>query len=159
MTTFDGFDDLADALREIEEAVEDAQQLIDPALDSAVEDTAKAIERSAKKNLKRHGAIDTGNLRGSIGYGRVDVAHFRVGTPVEYAPHVEYGTAAHVIEADNADYLRFPGKGGNPVYRKSVQHPGTPAQPYLRPALQDHQSTLAENIEDEIERVFETVFG
>jgi len=157
MTTFDGFDDLADALREIEEAVEDAQQLIDPALDSAVEDTAKAIERSAKKNLKRHGAIDTGNLRASIGYGRVDVAHFRVGTPVEYGPDVEYGTSRHTITANGDDPLTFK-VDGQWVSKWSVDHPGTPAQPYLRPALRDHQSTLARNIEREIQRVFNAVF-
>lgn len=157
MATFDGFDDLEAQIRKIQWAVTDAAALIDPALDSAVEDTAKAVERSAKQNLKTHGAIDTGNLRGSIGYGQVGVGHYLVGTPVEYGPHVEYGTSAHTIEANGDEPLRFQ-VDGQWVSKWSVNHPGTRAQPYLRPALREHQSTLARNIEREIQRVFETVF-
>jgi hypothetical protein len=157
MATFDGFDDLEAQIRKIQWAVEDAAPLIDTALDSAVEDTAKAVERTTKKNLKAHGAIDTGNLRASYGYGRVGLAHFLVGTPVEYGPDVEYGTSPHTITANGDDPLTFK-VDGQWVSKWQVDHPGTPAQPHLRPALRDHQSTLVENIQEEIERVFEAVF-
>jgi|AntDeeMinimDraft_4_1070355.scaffolds.fasta_scaffold10797_1 hypothetical protein len=158
MTSFDGFDELEAQIRKIQWAVEEAEPLIGGALDSATEDTAKAVERTTKKNLKAHGAIDTGNLRASYGYARVDLAHFLVGTPVEYGPHVEYGTSAHTIEATGSDPLTFKGQDGQWVSKWSVDHPGTPAQPHLRPALRDHKSTLAENIQEEIERVFDAVF-
>lgn len=37
--------------------------------------------------------VDTGRLRQSITAERKDIAHWRVGTNVEYAKWVEYGTA------------------------------------------------------------------
>ena len=52
-----------------------------------------------------------------------------VGTAVEYAPYVEFGTMAHTITAK--------GKGlsdGKSFFGKTVKHPGTAAQPFLRPA-------------------------
>jgi phage gpG-like protein len=37
-------------------------------------------------------AVDTGRLRGSIGYERVAEGLYRVGTNVVYAPYLEFGT-------------------------------------------------------------------
>lgn len=45
--------------------------------------------------------VDTGNLRGSITH-KVEGAEAKVGTNVDYAPHVEYGT--HKMDAK--PYLR-----------------------------------------------------
>lgn len=36
--------------------------------------------------------VDTGRLRQSISVQKVDEGHYRVGTNVEYAPMVEFGT-------------------------------------------------------------------
>lgn len=36
--------------------------------------------------------VDTGRLRQSIGVQQVNPDHYRVGTNVEYAPYVEFGT-------------------------------------------------------------------
>lgn len=46
----------------------------------------------------------------------------------------EVGTGPHVIEARNKQALAWPG-GAHPV--KKVNHPGTKAQPHLRPALHE----------------------
>ncbi len=45
-----------------------------------------------------------------------------------YARYVEFGTAPHIIEAKNAKALFWPG-AQHPV--KSVQHPGTKANPFM----------------------------
>lgn len=37
-------------------------------------------------------AVDSGRLRQSIGVQQVAEGHYRVGTNVEYAPYLEYGT-------------------------------------------------------------------
>jgi len=53
-----------------------------------------------------------------------------IGTNVFYAPYVEFGTRPHTITAK--------GKGltnGKNWFGKTVQHPGTKAQPFLLPAL------------------------
>ncbi len=54
-----------------------------------------------------------------------------VGTPVDYAPHVEFGTVAHTITVKNAKVL----SNGKKFFGKTVKHPGTNAQPFLRPAM------------------------
>lgn len=60
-----------------------------------------------------------------------------VATPVDYAPDVEYGTAAHPITPDEKDALAFPGDGGDTVVVAKVNHPGTDPQPYFRPAINE----------------------
>ena len=57
----------------------------------------------------------------------------RVGSlDVNYATDVEFGTSPHVILPRNKKALHWPG-ADHPVAK--VNHPGTHAQPYLRPAL------------------------
>ncbi|MDY6780466.1 MAG: HK97-gp10 family putative phage morphogenesis protein [Halobacteria archaeon] len=159
-TEFDGFDDLAEGLHELRENVEEAESLIQPTLDQAVATTAARVERTAKQNITEQGAVDTGNLRSSIGYTRVELAHYLVGTPVEYAPYVERGTDPHVITANDDDgLLYFENQEGQLISKHSVQHPGTPAQPFLTPALIEHRSSLLQDIEDAIEELFREVFG
>lgn len=63
---------------------------------------AQAIRTEAVLNAP----VDTGRLRQSIGVKKIGEGHYRVGTNVEYAPLVEFGTR----------YTR--------------------AQPFLRPALE-----------------------
>jgi HK97 gp10 family phage protein len=52
------------------------------------------------------------------------------GADVYYAHFVEFGTAAHTIKAPKGGALEFAGG-----WYTSVQHPGTPAKPFMRPAL------------------------
>lgn len=62
---------------------------------------------------------------------------FQVGTNVEYAAVVEFGSDPHVIRPNDADgWLRFE-DGGQVVYAKEVHHPGTAPQPFLEPALEE----------------------
>ena len=86
----------------------------------------------------------SGYLRSNIGWtlGRdaaglyVDIqstARTPDGTP--YALIVELGSRAHVIESKGPYPLRNRATGQ--VFGRRVLHPGTPAQPYLRPALDD----------------------
>lgn len=44
---------------------------------------------------------------------------------------VHEGTRAHVITAKHGGKLRFKGRDGQWVYRKSVNHPGTKGNPWL----------------------------
>ncbi|MFH2028994.1 MAG: hypothetical protein ABIJ40_00025 [Bacteroidota bacterium] len=56
----------------------------------------------------------------------------RIGTAVDYALGVEFGTRPHIIEPKTAKALYWKG-AEHPV--KRVKHPGTISQPFLRPAL------------------------
>lgn len=56
-----------------------------------------------------------------------------VGSSADHARPVEFGSDPHTIEADQADSLHFEYEGEE-VFVHSVEHPGTEAQPFLRPA-------------------------
>ncbi len=79
-------------------------------------------------------AVDTGNLKNSIG---VDIDEdgmgFEAGPTARYGDTVEYGSDPHVIKAKSKKALHWP-DAEHPV--KSVNHPGTAPQPYMRPAFE-----------------------
>lgn len=154
MTDFEGFDELADELDSFAARAQLAARLLPRAIDSGVETTARDVEAAASVKAPK----DTNRLANSIHSTQQAQMHWIVGTDLYYAEMVEKGTAPHVITADEAKALRFT-DGGEVVFRKSVEHPGTPAQPYLRPALLEHQSDLVENIQDAIEELLQEVFA
>lgn len=80
----------------------------------------------------------------------VDRNKFRIamkfGAYAPYAAAVEFGTGPHIIEPrkDRAEasgqlrtnpHLRWKTDGGGEVFAKRVKHPGTTAQPFMRPAV------------------------
>ena len=79
-------------------------------------------------------SITTQSLTQSSGAGiskPTKLGETHVGTNVEYAPHVEFGTVAHKISVKSKKAL----SDGKSVFGKTVNHPGTQEQPFLRPAL------------------------
>ena len=108
---------------------------------------AEVVTQGAKRRAPvspdgSHGR-PSGWMRSRIGWritkdstGLVAIVESPATTP-EGAPYplfVELGTAPHIIESHGDYPLRD--KYGN-VFGKRVNHPGTDAQPYLRPALDD----------------------
>lgn len=100
---------------------------------------AAAVAKRAKElcPVSPHGSNGNppGHLRSSIDVqmGRDEQGLYAdIGSDVEYALVVETGSKPHVIEPREKKALAWPG-GQHPV--KKVDHPGTEAQPYLRPAL------------------------
>lgn len=147
----DGFDDAASDFAEFAEGLRAVAENMDNAVDEGVKKTAFQVEGTAKQYVP----VESGTLRTSIEARRLGIAEWVVGTPIDYAADVELGTAPHVIEPDEADALAFTGQDGELVFRQSVDHPGTPAQPYLGPSLADHKSDLVRNINDEIEELYD----
>lgn len=91
--------------------------------------------------------VDTGRLRSSLvwraeGGGRT--TGVVIGTNVDYAAAVEYGTAPHVILPKNKKALYWPG-ARHPVAR--VNHPGTRPRPFMRPALELAPVFFSRNID------------
>ncbi|GGM64315.1 HK97 gp10 family phage protein [Halarchaeum rubridurum] len=153
MTQFNGFEDLAEEFSELAQEFEAVADRFDSAVDTGVRDTTLQIEATAKENV----SVDSGTLRSSLAHLRAGQADYRVGTNVPYAEDVEKGTSPHVITPDDADALHFT-VNGQEVFAARVEHPGTPAQPYLGPALHEHEDALVENIQDEIARLLRAVF-
>lgn len=89
--------------------------------------------------------VNLGNLRNSISHVvDPDEPAVYVGTDSEYGPYVELGTGKY-----------YPGGRQDPwVYQDAkgqwhLTH-GQRAQPYLKPAVADHQKTYTNIIEDEM---------
>lgn len=85
--------------------------------------------------------VDTGTLRASIHVEDVNVGGNTVtakvstgGESSEYALYVHEGTGPHKIEGH--PFLAF-----NGVVRRSVNHPGTAAVPFMAGPLMEHRST------------------
>ncbi len=123
------------------------------AMVEALQESCLLVEGTAKELCP----VDQGPLRASITYEvDKDTLQGTVFTNVEYAPMVEYGTRAHIIEPKDKSVLRFEvgkksrlsaGKGGpNIVFSKRVHHPGTSASPFMRNSLDLNR--------DNIKRIF-----
>lgn len=103
------------------------------------DDVKRAVERTridVQNEARRRAPVDTGRLRSSI-VSRAETSGrsigYVVGSNVNYAAAVEYGTAPHVIKPKYKRALYWPG-AAHPVAQ--VNHPGTSAQPFLRPAVE-----------------------
>lgn len=101
----------------------------------------KEVKQSVKKHThdmeakaKHNATYKTGHLERSIHSDFFNGGlSGEVSTNLFYAPMIEYGTAPHKITAKGGA-LKFK-IGGNTIFRKSVMHPGTRAQPFMFPAF------------------------
>lgn len=85
-------------------------------------------------DLKRTAPVDTGELRRTTGVEITSVTRERITAEaridVEYAGFVTMGTRPHVITPKRpGGVLRFV-SGGQVVYTRRVNHPGTEANPF-----------------------------
>ena len=94
--------------------------------------------------LARRCPVDNGSLRQSIHYA-IDGERINI-VMLKYGLYVEFGTQPHEIRPVNAKALKFK-VGGNDVFAKVVQHPGTRPQPFIRNmAHQDLPRIVNDNI-------------
>lgn len=129
------------------------------------------VVREAKANVPVKTARLKNSIRpepvvGSISSGwEVDVLAGGV-NGVSYAPHVEFGTAAHVIKTKPSNRpartggrrgrgrLRFESPKGQFRFAKEVHHPGTTARSFMRNAVEAQMNEGARLVADAVERSF-----
>jgi HK97 gp10 family phage protein len=117
-------------------------------LAAMLEAKARALESCglvAEGYAKKAAPVDTGNLRNSISH-KVQKDTMFVGTNVEYAPYVEFGTGKY-----------YPGGRPDPwVYRdeKGNWHrtSGVKAKPFIKPSVADHKQQYYDIIEQELKK-------
>lgn len=117
---------------------------VDAFLDAKNEAVARAMEacgEMAEGYAVLLCPVDTGNLRNSISHDS-DEETAIVGTNVEYAPYVEYGTGKHAEGGGRSTPWRYQDSDGN-WHTTSGQKP----QPFLRPAIADHTDEYKSLIE------------
>jgi HK97 gp10 family phage protein len=78
-----------------------------------VRNTALAIEATAKQMAP----VDTGNLRNSIQTTVVSALRATVGTNVEYAPYIEYGTSRMAAQP----FLTPAAERERPAFRRALR--------------------------------------
>ena len=129
-------------------------------VEAALNECGNIIEETAKELLTLHGAVDSGQLIGSIRKGPVEGNSITVGTNVSYAPYVEYGTG--IYAGNGSGYWVFV-KGndsqGETVHKRyTLQQAkqlvaimrskgldayytnGQKPQPYMHPALENNRA-------------------
>lgn len=121
------------------------------------EQTAKDIVKKSTLNIeasaKMKAAVQSGKLRSSINSrfeneGMTGI----VEATAAHAAFVEYDTRAHIIRAKNAKFLRFK-MDGEIHFRKSVKHPGTKAQPFMRPAGEEERPHFEREMTEAVGRI------
>lgn len=106
-------------------------------INRALEMTTTSIARAAVRNAPVNKQSGGGNLRQSI---RSQVTGLRgiIDVRAKYALPVHEGTRPHIIRARNARVLANRRTGQ--FFGKTVRHPGTRAQPFLRKAVEDEKA-------------------
>jgi HK97 gp10 family phage protein len=119
--------------------------------DNAQITTQQVLVQSANQILAEMEAlvpVDTGKLRNSLQI-QVDPDRVTIGPNEHIAPYggyVEFGTKAHTIRPKTPGGVLVFKMNGKTVYAKKVHHPGTRAQPFVRPAFEawvDSLGTMA----------------
>lgn len=113
-----------------------------------VVESAAAILSEAIANAP----VDEGNLKNS-GDMRIsdDGLKAEVVFTADYAQTVEFGSRPHKIRAKNGKFLHFK-VNGKDVFAKEVNHPGTPAQPFLFPASERERPLFIRKLQEELRR-------
>jgi HK97 gp10 family phage protein len=144
----------------------DYKALMEQAIERGLTAAAIAVEAEAILQVP----VDSGRLRGSITYAtsngrsrirrpaksRDRVSSPRgentayVGTNVEYAQHVEYGTRPHEI---NAPVFISKKVGGKKIgWRYIKMHPGTKAKSFMRKALDNKRKAIVRIYHAEVKK-------
>ena len=86
--------------------------------------------------ITTHTPVDTGNLKSNTDWRKLRRLARRIFNNTDYALAVEFGTPPHTIRPKTKKALAFTLTLSNGqvkrVIVKSVQHPGTPPQPFFR---------------------------
>ena len=125
----------------------------DEVLQAFDEACLRALERcglQAEGYAKDLAPVDTGNLRNSISHKVVNSEPAAyIGTNVEYAPYVEFGTGMHSSTGGGTPKTHWAYMGDDGEW-----HIGKPMkpQPYLKPAVADHVGTYRNIFKDELSK-------
>jgi hypothetical protein len=95
----------------------------------------------------------TGKLRQSIAQRPTGFFSRAIRATRPYASFVHNGTPKHTITAKDGGVLRFQ-VNGRWVSKKSVEHPGTKASPFIQSAADAAQGPLASRLEAAAKKAF-----
>jgi HK97 gp10 family phage protein len=106
--------------------------------DEAVRQLTQAVAR----DMRRRAPVDTGELEKSIKVRRPRKGIGAIVIGTDHWAATEYGSAPHIIRAKGPYSLR--NKETGQFFGRVVHHPGTPAQPFIRPALYQTRTAVVD---------------
>jgi len=112
------------------------------ALENAVQRGLMAIGETAVGYAQDLVPVDTGRLRGSITHAE-DGDDCYIGTNVEYAPYIEFGTGIYAESGGRQTPWAYQGSDGE----WHITH-GSKPHPFLRPSASDHGDEYLEILKD-----------
>ena len=126
---------------------------LERALEEGILSIALSMEAFAMQKIKEQGAVDLGQLLNSITVKRISPRHAIVGTNVEYAAAVEFGTKGHWLKIDNIPGFRnwMKHHGIDPEEKLIYFYVEPKPRPYMEPAFQWGKQILPEAVEKQIE--------
>lgn len=143
--TIDGWDDfLAD--------VKDAGIQVDPLIRAALSNSATKIQ----SNVRGRAPHKTGALQRSVLISPITSSTVEVSVNEKYGIFVEEGTAPHIIEPSSKKALYW--KGALNPY-KSIKHPGTKANPFFKPGVDESNSYIMAQFSKIMERMIAVMAG
>lgn len=124
---------------------------IDTVVDNSLHKSAYDIRKDTVNNIDAVGAVRTGRLKKSISVEKLGKCRYAVGTSVEYAPYVEFGTGSlgdPAVGHNVSDMcVRKDRKTGE---SKLVHFHPQPARPYLRPAFEARKQAVKDALVNDI---------
>ena len=120
------------------------------AFDEACERALERCGNQAEGYAKDLCPVDTGNLRNRISHKVVNSEPAAyIGTNVEYAPYVEFGTGRYSSTGGGTPKDKWVYMGDDGKFH--IGKPQKP-QPFLKPAVADHQGTYRNIFKDELKK-------
>lgn len=104
-----------------------------------------------ENEAKRRCPVDTGQLRQSITHQVIDSTGI-IGTNVEYAPYVEYGTGKYASGPYEGKGRQTPWAFIDPKTGDLIWTAGGRPHPFLEPALLENEQEILKLIEEEIKK-------
>lgn len=126
--------------------IKDNSRLIQQAKDEAVQRALEEIGIKAESYAKLKCPVDTGRLRNSITHNATmqeDTVY--IGTNVEYAPYVEFGTGIHAKSGGRQTPWVYKDQHGN--WHKTR---GSRPHPFLKPAIEEHLGLYQKILENNL---------
>jgi HK97 gp10 family phage protein len=110
----------------------------------AAQEVIRTAAQTIQQEAQSLAPVKSGRLRSSISIRYPNPLEAVVGPQVEYGKYQEFGTgergefggSAYTIKPKKPGGVLVFKIGGKTVYARSVRHPGIPAHPYMRPALE-----------------------
>ena len=121
-------------------------------VEEGIKKTSERIVADAKQNLTDNGSVETGDLRNSITSNlekNSTTVQAEIGTNVEYAPFVEWGTGVYNVRGEGRN---TPWCYKDPETGEFVWTEGSKPYPFMEPAYLANKKNIARDLKESLDK-------